>query len=804
MRIDGFLTCLHFAPLFTTFMMPSSHSPPPHTVNGGPVGSANLANGVNQVYAPNGNNQAVGNPNGAEAKIGPAQSNKASIEIAKEKAKALMMAPSLAKEDSSTTPVNVDSTLDSSTSDRQANMTAQSRKRSRSGSRLPKSPPRVQSTGSKPDRTQAALETYLNREQLHTSAIQTATQEFKNMIPELHAEIDYLKQLRDPHPRRLEDNFNLAFLGLGYAGYGNGLQDVVLPRDGKIIPPAARRRPGNRRTKELRIKRKEQATQAEQFEELVPIRLDIEWDKIRLRDTFTWNIHDRVVSPELFAQQLVEDICPGELPHSEALVHQIVNNILEQISDFHPHIFLADEALDPHLPYFAYKNDEMRIVIKLNITIGQHTLVDQFEWDINNPANNPEQFAQQMTTDLCLSGEFATAIAHSIREQCQLFTRSLYVTGHAFDGRPIEDHELLASFQPSPLPSVFRPHQAAKDFTPYLYEWNEQELEKHEMSMSREERRQKRSVNRRGGPALPDLKDRRRTIRTLLVSSVLPGAVQSYDDSRLFKKVLSSNRGKRGAARMDGFEDSDDSESEESSVDSPAVPSHLLAGTARTRGMRGAATAAQAATRANLGRSATPDSMVAHHHETRISGRRIIHDESSPEPPLTKIVKLRLPRQRFKQLLQNIMSRSKDASQSTPGRPVSRQSSAAPTATPGPMGPPISTPRMQSQSLLSQPNGTPNSQSQTPQASKHGTTSQLGRVDATGPPGPEHPIVSSIPQKSFTIRSIMPLYLRIVSRRPPQPYCRRSTSYKPSIRMTSSKAQCAIRPFRRRRTNHLQ
>src|SRR4029079_17958591 len=121
--------------------------------------------------------------------------------------------------------------------------------------------------------------------------------------------------------------------------------------------------------------------------------------------------------------------------------------------------YSEEDALDPELPYSAYKNDEMRILVKLNITIGQHTLVDQFEWDINNPMNSPEEFAASMTQDLSLSGEFTTAIAHCIREQSQTFTRSLYSIGTPFDGRPVEERDLTSAFLPSPLPSVFRPQQ---------------------------------------------------------------------------------------------------------------------------------------------------------------------------------------------------------------------------------------------------------------------------------------------------------------------------------------------------------
>merc|ERR1712093_816136 len=193
------------------------------------------------------------------------------------------------------------------------------------------------------------------------------------------------------------------------------------------------RRPGKRKTLPPRVSRKETAIQAEQEEELVPIRLDIEWGKIKLRDTFTWNLHDRTTNIEYFAEKLVEDF-GLEVQQCRPLVNYVANAMREQLTDYCPQIYPEDEPLDPHLPYFAYKNDEMRILIKLNITIGQNTLIDQFEWEINNPYNSPEEFARQMTNDLSLAGEFTTAIAHSIREQCQLFSKSLHITGYPFDG----------------------------------------------------------------------------------------------------------------------------------------------------------------------------------------------------------------------------------------------------------------------------------------------------------------------------------------------------------------------------------
>lgn len=682
------------------------------------------------------------------------------ISEGKQKAKAVLAASGLAAEtelvqtassERSKSPPAIEATM---------NGLGQSRKRSRSGSRIPQptSPPATEiPTRTKESRDRVLIEQWSNRELFHSAAMLRDDRLRKDVITGITGQTATYKRLaptRQANPG--------AIFGNGYAGYGNGHTNIQsnpkLPP--KIVYPLQRKRPGGRRTRELRIPRKELATQSEQLDDLVPVRLDIEWDKIRLRDTFTWNIHDRVVSPELFAEQLVEDF---KLPLDQCgpLVQQVCSSLQEQIQDFYPQVFIDEEALDPHLPYHAYKNDEMRITIKLNITIGQHTLVDQFEWDINNPLNSPEDFARQMTNDMSLSGEFTTAIAHSIREQSQLFTRSLYVTGHPFDGRPIEDQDLKSGFLQSPIPSPFRPYQAAKDFTPYLYELNEVDLEKTELSLSREQRRQKRSVNRRGGPALPDLKDRQRTIRTLVVSSVLPGAAESLEDSRIFKRsAAASGRGRRpGAGQKDNLDDSDDSESEDSSPDSPAIPAYLLAGTARTRGMRGAASAAQAALRANLGRSATPDPVALHHHETRTSGRRLVgreYREESFDEPTSYIVKLHIPPDKYRRFLRELKTRSKTdpppaSSHPYPTSQRSSQSATPGRATPGAgsMGPPPTTPGMQQQLLPGHQNGVvPHQQAQAgtggqqqPQQQQQ-QAPQIGGVDATGPPGPNHPPVS--------------------------------------------------------------
>ncbi|KAL5045501.1 hypothetical protein BDW71DRAFT_78580 [Aspergillus fruticulosus] len=597
-----------------------------------------------------------------------------------------------------------------------ANGAASGKKRSRDGAFILSSSPgnalpvRVRETPVE----KILLDDYVNREFQH-SALAAWQNPNQQLLQEKRAERDYYVALRR------ENHANPAALyGVGYEGFGNVRTDLRNQHP-QLLYPAHRRRPGNRKTRELRVSRKDMKIQSEQLENLVPVRLDIDWEKVKIRDTFTWNLHDRVVSPDLFAEKLVEDL-GLPLESCGPLVRMISQSIQEQICDFYPHVHIEEEALDPHLPYSAYKNDEMRIVVKLNITIGQHTLVDQFEWDINDPHNSPEEFAARMTNDLSLSGEFTTAIAHSIREQSQLFTKSLYIVSHPFDGRPVEDPDLKASFLPSPLASSFRPFQAAKEFTPYLYELNEAELERTEVSFQRDQRRQKRSVNRRGGPALPDLKDRQRTIRTLLVSSVIPNTAASLEESNVFKRSGSSRRGRAAVGLRDGADDSDESDSDDSSlVGSPAIGPHLAQGTARTRGMRGAATAAHAALRATMGQSATPEP----HHETRVSARRRDYREESPEEPEKLIVTLKIPREKFRQFLMNGYKVNPAALSSTPAtQPASQRST-----------PQVQTPTLNSTPVPSQPH----SQARLPSAGRPGPIQHLGAVEAPNPPQPGVP-----------------------------------------------------------------
>ena len=88
--------------------------------------------------------------------------------------------------------------------------------------------------------------------------------------------------------------------------------------------------------------------------------------------------------------------------------------------------------------------------------------MDQFEWDLSEPQNTPEQFALSLCSDLGLGGEFATAIAYSIRGQ-------------------LSWHSKTYAFSEAPLPTIESPIRSGTDvdnWGPYLETLTDAEMEK--------------------------------------------------------------------------------------------------------------------------------------------------------------------------------------------------------------------------------------------------------------------------------------------------------------------------------------
>ncbi|KAF7726437.1 SWI/SNF chromatin-remodeling complex subunit [Apophysomyces ossiformis] len=371
----------------------------------------------------------------------------------------------------------------------------------------------------------------------------------------------------------------IAAFGPGYSGYGNGTTGT----QSRVLYPRDRKRP--RRSKEFRFSIDEILEQSNKEDTLVPIRLELEIDGYKLRDTFTWNLNadrgtrqinskitETLITPEQFAEILCEDL---HLPAGTFGPH-IARAIRDQVHDYYLHNVSTvsskensdDEEERKHVSEtsrtkeeaVAVKeeeqaggvtaveegntektsyNSELRTLIRLDITVGNRALLDQFEWDINCRRNSPESFAEVMATELGLGGEFKTAIAHSIREQIHVFIKSLLLVGHEFNGTPVTDDDLKSSFLPA-VKSIIRDTESVERFTPAILELTDAEIEK--MANRRGYRRKRRQTRGRRGVMLPD-REPQKTHRT--VFAVPPE--QEMSDEQFLMSVGAIPNGSSGA-----------------------------------------------------------------------------------------------------------------------------------------------------------------------------------------------------------------------------------------------------------------
>lgn len=315
--------------------------------------------------------------------------------------------------------------------------------------------------------------------------------------------------------------------GNGYQGYGN----LFTHGQTKLVYPRSRKKP--LRVPDIYIPRAALLAQSKQTPDLIPIRLefDVEKDKFRLRDTLLWDRNEKLVSVDLFAAQTMEEYRFQDKLFAEALA----NSMKDQIAEY--------EAFPPP-DKKTDKYGELRIVIDIDITVGAHRLVDKLEWDLLLETS-PEEVAEITCDELELPGEFASAMAHQIREQVWMYTKALYMHGYTFDGGKI-DEEVQKRILPYVNEitwlrgneqdlSLNEPQsgldllQRAKEFGPELTELGPTELEKLDKEREREMRRKRRnnarSSNRRGIQQMPELGAIPKTFRTPYPSTILPGGV---------------------------------------------------------------------------------------------------------------------------------------------------------------------------------------------------------------------------------------------------------------------------------------
>ncbi|CAO3671370.1 unnamed protein product [Umbelopsis ramanniana] len=392
----------------------------------------------------------------------------------------------------------------------------------------------------------------------------------KNLQQYLHRDKVYQKSLEVQHRRHMQlahskkaqleaasmekkaRHQGLNVFGPGYKGYGNS----KFPVQNSILYPREKRK--QRRMTNYTVNMRAISAQADQEDVLVPVRIDMESNGYQLRDTFTWNLNEKLLTPERFADILCEDL---HLPPAQ-FVDAIVASIREQLEEYHlyaPNAHMKEpeqnkaaevveqvngvttdsdqvmtEATEPTASESlttqtepassTSAEEELRIIIKLDITVGNISLVDQFEWSIENSSDSPELFAEKLVSELGLGGEFKSAISHSIREQVYVHFKSLLI-GQDYDGNYLSErvkNQLLPSFK-----SLLRDPLMAEKFTPVLLEISDLELDRIEREKLREFRR-KRRQNRssRRGINLPE----RESLRTHRTGVAIPQMTEGNEE----------------------------------------------------------------------------------------------------------------------------------------------------------------------------------------------------------------------------------------------------------------------------------
>ncbi|KAI8829078.1 hypothetical protein BJ741DRAFT_398653 [Chytriomyces cf. hyalinus JEL632] len=222
---------------------------------------------------------------------------------------------------------------------------------------------------------------------------------------------------------------------------------------------------------------------------LVPIKLDFDVDThgFRLKDQFCWNLNETLVPPLLYAQQLVSDF---RLP--PAAVEEISKAIKDQTEEFYDHTYIrppiGSQGLEPPLvplpPIQSLSNRKqlssetptihlddhpnLRVSLKIDVSIGTITVMDNVEWDLNCSRNSPEDFALVMCCELGLTPEFRVAIAHQLRDQIHMYHKTLFALEHPFDDSQIDDEDLWFNHFLPPVETAKRKPENRAFYTPTL------------------------------------------------------------------------------------------------------------------------------------------------------------------------------------------------------------------------------------------------------------------------------------------------------------------------------------------------
>jgi chromatin structure-remodeling complex subunit SFH1 len=255
----------------------------------------------------------------------------------------------------------------------------------------------------------------------------------------------------------------------------------------------------------------------------------------RIKDTFLWNLHEALATPEEFAMGFVRDL---DLPNPQAMTLAISNQIRQQLEEYagvalHP-LFQSTQskpaltsqtnpsrdvsatpvptqaatpdnrAIGVSVTKEALVNDSIlnpddayRCLINLNINLQNRLYTDKFEWSLLHPPGMAEEFAQITCADLGLGGEWVGAIAHGIyeavlklkKEVCESggMISSMGGLGNEIDNQAANGTEAGWRYDPEGL---------GDEWEPKVETLSKEEIEKREGDRERQIRRLRRETAR--------------------------------------------------------------------------------------------------------------------------------------------------------------------------------------------------------------------------------------------------------------------------------------------------------------------
>ncbi|KAJ5176413.1 uncharacterized protein N7482_002290 [Penicillium canariense] len=259
----------------------------------------------------------------------------------------------------------------------------------------------------------------------------------------------------------------------------------------------------------------------------------------RIKDTFLWNLHEALATPEEFAIGFVRDL---DLPNPQATTMTISNQIRQQLEEYagvalHP-LFQSsqpipapslgpqtdasrDASMTPAATNFdtpdsrgigatvtvtkeALVNDSLlnpddayRCLINLNINLQNKLYTDKFEWSLLHPPGMAEEFAQITCADLHLGGEWVSAISHGIYEAVLKLKKEVCESGGLVSGINGYGNE-IDNQAANGVEAGWRydPETLGDEWQPQVETLSKEEIERREGDRERQIRRLRRETAR--------------------------------------------------------------------------------------------------------------------------------------------------------------------------------------------------------------------------------------------------------------------------------------------------------------------